>query len=373
MQILTHDQLVAQLIQYAITLAPEITDWTVGAPQRALFEANAAVIQKEQVRVQQAVLAAIRISAFRAFGFSKLQPTPATGFVAVTRASSVGEVTIPVGSVFSVPGSSIKSYTSLAAVTMANGVGSAEVAVRCLTTGTVGRTAANTIVSIISSLGFAATCTNTRAVLNGTDEETDNDQAARFALFIGSLSGGTKLAVLYAAQQVALYDVNGAITEKVAAAVVREPFKDDAPPGHLGLVQVYIDNGSGTASAALIARTLLVLTGYEESGQLIGSRGAVAGIDLEVYGASPLIVNIEATIEVRSGYDTAAVKTLVENALTNYLRGLPVFAEVIHAELVSAAIRQPGVSDVSIIVPSGNVAASVTSRAVPGSLMVTVV
>lgn len=364
-----HTDIVAEMVSDMVALAPQITDYVQGAVLRSKLEADALEIVRLQHALVSGIRTGINVGTFRNFDFARKPAQPATGTVRVTRATTLDTVTIPAGSQFGVPGSSAKVYESLASVSLPIGTAAVDVAVRCVNAGTGGRTAGGTITQIISVLGFVATCTNARAILNGSDAETEQAQARRFREYIASLSRGTKPSLAYAAKTVALFDANGVVTEQVEGVLVREPFLEDVPPGRLGLVQVYVDNGSGAASAALVAEVNSVLRGYVKDG--VTHKGWVAaGIDLQVVAVTGLTLDVTVVVKIQVGYDKDVVKTAVQEAVGTYLQSLPVFGSALLAELVAAVMSVDGVVDATISAPSANVTPATISRIVPGTVSV---
>ncbi len=357
-------QIESTLMAALASTAPEITDLTEGSVARALINAFSGMA----VELQQVALALTRTGilngVFLNFERTRRPAVPATGSVTISRTSTGSSLTVPQGSVFGVPGST-KTYESIAGAVLAVGISSAQIAVRSQLEGTAGRTGKNTITQVVSNLAQSVTCTNDRAILNGSDEETDAERKAALREQIAGLSKGTKSSLEYAAKQVMLLDDTGKPIETVQTAKVREPFLDDSPPGLLGLVQVYIDNGSGAASAALIELVRKTLRGYtDESGT---HKGWVAtSIDLEVKPVVGQAVDVIVYLTVDDGYDVLEVRGKVEAAYGALLSGLGVFETLYISDLTAAAKSIPGVLDVRVQEPQANVVPSSISRILPG-------
>lgn len=365
----SHPDVVAEIVSDVVALNPQFTDWVEGSGIRSIIDAFAMLM----IRLQHALVSGLRtgmqVGTFRNFDFPRLPAQPATGTVTLTRSNTAAAVTVSAGAQFGVPGATDRVYESIADVPMAIGVASVDLAVRCQTAGTVGRTAAATITQIISSLGFSATVTNARAILNGSNEETLSEQAERFLSFVASFSRGTKDALAYAAKTVVLTDSDGNIIEHVEGVLVREPFRDDDPPGPVGLVQVYVDNGSGAASADLVTKVQNTLRGYTENGVVV--KGWIsAGVDLLVSAVVGQALDVTVTVRMQAGFDKDVTKTAVQVAIGAYLQSLPVFGSAIVSEIVAAAMSVDGVMDVTVVAPTANVTPATISRIVPGVVTV---
>lgn len=358
----------AGVIQAITALSPELTDFTPGSVTRTLFaEVPAMLAQQLEQATFALVLEGIETGTYRNFDFHRLAALPATGTVRVTRSDTTGAVAIPAGTQFAVPSNGTRVYATILEVTMALGVASVEVAVKCVNAGTAGNTASGTITQIVSSLPFAATVTNPWPLLSGADEESEEARFARFQAFMRSFSRGTKDALRYAAQQVSLVDAAGVILERVAGVYVREPFAED-PPGQLGLVQVYVDNGSGNASAALVAKVQNILRGYTDEYGVVQKGWVAAGVDLQVAAVVGAPLDVTGRITVVSGFDAEVVQTNAKTAVVNYLQGLQVFDTAYLAEMIAAIMGVAGVRDVALLTPTANVQPQTIGRVLPGTV-----
>lgn len=366
-----HAEIEASMVSAIAALAPELTDYTESATIRALCSATAALVIEMEHLAYAITRSGIVNGTFQNFEIIRKPATPATGTIVLTRSSADNQFTVPKGTQFGVPGSSQRTYESIADVSLAIGIFSVNVAIRCLNAGIVGRTGAQTIAQVITTLGGTAvfSCINERAILNGAEEESDTEKRSRLREHLASLSRGTKESIEYAAKQVSIVDVDGITLESVQAALVREPFLDDNPPGLLGLVQVYIDNGSGAASPELVERVRKTLRGYEENGEKF--KGWIAAsIDLDVFAVVGIPLDVTAVLTVGNGYDILDVRSKVKDAFGSYLNGLGVFATARIADFVAAAKGVAGVVDVSMIAPAANVTPAEISRIVPGVISI---
>jgi phage-related baseplate assembly protein len=358
----------AGMLAHLSALTDDITDYTEGAVARSFLETLAIELQRMDYAVYQGVRDGIETGTYKNFAFGQLPAVPATGTVRYTRAITNVVDTVPIGHTTGVPGTS-RRYQTMAATTFAIGEAVKNIAVRATQPGTDGNTPANTIVEVVDGLGFAVTVTNPAPFLSGLAEETPEARRERFRLYIAGLSRGTKIALEFAARSVVLTDASGNVIERVAAVLVREPFLEGDVG--LGLVQVYVDNGAGNPSAALLAKVNDVLRGTVDLAGVITPGWIAAGIDLDVFGVTPVTITVTGTITVAVGFDKPATITAVTTAITQYIQGLPVFKPVVHAELISAAMNVDGVVDVAIAEPSTNVLTTFSQRAIPGVVTIT--
>lgn len=362
----SHAQISERIIDHTVALAPELTDFVEGSVVRSIGDALAVLLQGVEYAAFDSARQAILTAAYTSFQFARLPAVSATGTITLTRVASAVAVTIPAGFEVSVPGSSVRLYESIEDATFAIGQTVATVAVRCLTVGTIGNTAGATITNVVT-VGFSVTVTNILPFLSGREEETDEGRFRRFQVYVGNLSRGTVAAVENAVQGIVRYDANLNPIERVTSVRVVEPFRVTTG-GRIGLVNVYVDNGSGTASAELKLLVENALAGYtDEDGRHPGY--VAAGIELKVFPVAAVAVAVTCAVTVVPGWNVAQVVSAAEAALVSYLNGLAVFADVVMAELIAAVMGVEGAADVTFTVPTGNV--SIDGRAVAGAVVVT--
>lgn len=362
-QLRSHAAIAERLIDHVVTLAPELTDFVEGGITRSLLDALAVVLQGVEYAAFDSNRQAILSAAFTSFQFTKLPAVSAGGTLTLTRSSTSTQQVIAVGFQVAVPGSSMRVYETIEEGIFAIGVATLAVPVRCLTVGIVGNTASNTVTSIVT-VGFSGTVTNTLPFLSGREEETDEGRFQRFQVYVGNLARGTAASIENAVQSVVRYDSNGNAIERVVSVKVVEPFLTG---GRLGLVLLYVDNGSGTTTAELKTMVEQKVIGYtDEEGRHPG--WSAAGIEVRVFQVAAVAVAVTCSIVIIDGWNIAQVTTAVEVALVSYLNGLAVFAPVVVAELVAAVMSVDGVFDVIFDTPTANVTTS--GRIVAGTIMV---
>lgn len=363
-QLRSHATISERIIDHQVTLAPELTDYVEGSVVRSLSDSLAVLLQGVEYGAFDAARQAIITAAYASFQFAKLPATSTTGTVTLTRLSATTELVLPVGFQVGVPGSTARIYETIETATFPISTFTINVAVRCLSVGLVGNTAGGTITNIVG-IGFSGTVTNVLPFLSGREEETDENRFQRFQVFIGNLSRGTVAAIEGAARALVRYDLNGNPIERAVSVKIVEPFKETG--GRLGLVNVYIDNGSGTASAELKLLVEQTLIGYvDENGRHPGY--VAAGIELRVFQVAAVPVAVSCQVVMLPGWNTVQALAACEAVLASYLNGLAVFAPVVLAELIAAVMSVDGIADVIMESPTVNVA--ITGRAVAGSLMV---
>jgi uncharacterized phage protein gp47/JayE len=279
------------------------------------------------------------------YGFYRLQPVAATGQVLFgLYAAKTSATTVPVGAVVKTADGSL-SFTVYADPTngaysadlngyvIAAGTTSVSVPVICSSTGTVGNAAAGAI-SLIASQVPADTVTNQAAFSNGLDAEEDPDFRSGFVAYINSLSQGTEAAYRRVIRQV---------QQNLRVNYVSTP----------GLVTIYVDDGSGAPSAALIAAC-----------RSAADTVRAGGVQVALFGATGLAASVSMTVTVADGYDTEDTCAQVIAALSVYINALPEGATLRWGRLGQIAFdASPGVEDVGSILLNGGTS---NLKAAPG-------
>lgn len=182
------------------------------------------------------------------------QATKAIGTVTFSRVGTSGTISIPIGTKVKTAGGVIFTTTAATSITPASpqqisghGVGrdAAPVAVIADEAGSSGRVAANTIVKFVSKPTGVDEVTNQSALTNGgLDKESDDDFRNRLRQYIAGLARST-VSALEAG-------VIGAQDAGTGATVLFSKAVEDQIT--LGLVKLYVDDGTGTAetTAAVI-------------------------------------------------------------------------------------------------------------------------
>jgi uncharacterized phage protein gp47/JayE len=372
----------AGMIAWFLGLSPDtagrVTDFNPGSNVRTLIEAVGIRLEHLDAKAWLALERAIPQVLFDFFGegdgltttvgFPKRPALPASGVVRFLRGTGVsGDITIPSGTQLQVPAAGAtparRYVTTLPATLLAAG-SFVDTMAAAVQGGAAGNVAANTLV-LLEAITGVSSATNPSGWLNGSDAETDEARRQRFTRYLRNLAraqeGGLEVGALTATVLSA-----GQVVERVLAA------RAVTDPDQRGLVRVYVDNGSGTASAALVtAAQALIDGGRATDGARVPGYKA-AGVVVEVAAVTPQIVPVAATIALDDGFDRTIVQPTVVTAIEGYLAALGVFADLILADLIATITLVRGVRDVAVRAPATNVRATTGARIVPGTITVTV-
>jgi hypothetical protein len=169
---------------------------------------------------------------------------------------------------------------------------------------------------------------NDNAFVNGSNEETTEEQATRFITFVNGLHGGTKLGI-----EKDILDILG-----IKAVSLRERFPRD------GINTIIADDGTGNLPGPLQDEILKVIKGDINDSENYPGKG-VAGI---TYNIEPPIVrniDIDATLfRIGTISDEDELKNNAELQIAKYINTRKSGGDVVHSKVVSIGQESsPGV------------------------------
>jgi uncharacterized phage protein gp47/JayE len=352
----TFDQILGDMILWIASHSPQISDMNPGSVIRSFCEASANSIEEVYVAVYLGFRRELEFLKERAFDFARKTGTKASGSVVFSRTSSSGDVTIPTGT-------KLKTNSGLRFVTQEDGLiangftSSSAVDVIAEDVGKAYNVASSTVVIIEEDISGVDSVTNSNPMVNGVDVESDYAYHSRFQAYMEGL-GKANIAGLVA----------GALSvDQITAASVVEHF----PPIANVNAHLYVDDGStGGVSTDKLAEVQLVIDG-DGSAEYPGYRAA--GVNVVVAKPTAVVQNVTLTVyAITSGVDTSKMASDVQTAITDYINGLGIGDDIIHAELIQRVMEVFGVFDCSISTPAANVSIAGNQVARAGTITVTV-
>jgi hypothetical protein len=334
----------------------KVTDFNVGAVMRTAVEAPAAEIDELYQQMFNGLQAAIPVATFNSFNFPPLAAQSASGLVQLTIAAQPTAVLVSAGSQLTPQGTTTSVYQTAADVVIPAGSTTVNVQVACTVTGTGGNLPQGQTFSVSPQPTGFVSATNANAFVNGQNAETPAEQLIRFQNYISTLSRATVAALQYGLSTVNLTDSMGNIMEKVALALVVEPYlTDNTAP--IALVNCYIHNGVGDTSQALLTQAQNVIAGYVNAQGVKVPGYKAAGVKTNVYIATEVPLPVDATVTLAPGYAWSNVQPLVQAAIFSYLQSLTIgnsgsqmpgtdpVGTAIAAQISLAAMSIPGVTN----------------------------
>lgn len=363
------DQLVASMLNWIASVQNKVTDFNVGSVVRTLVESIGMEFEEFYYRMVDAMEREIPNSAYEAFGFPLLAATKATGMVTFGRSSPADQdYLIPSGTLVSTTDGIF--YQTIAAVTLTTGLTTVQVGVIASQAGANGNVTANAIVVMNGALLGIETVTNALTLTGGTDQETEDARANRFRTFIDALPRTTIGGLVGGALTATVVDAGGTITERVRDAKTVEPYLTGDGPR--GVVTLYIDNGSGAASSALIAATQTVIDGTPHGVEPVVAGYRAAGITVNVVGVTAVPIAITTTITLSPGQTSSVVQAAVKNAISAYINGLHIHDPLDWERLLTVIITTDGVATAVIATPTVDQIPDTGQRMTAGTITVNV-
>ncbi|KAA0888779.1 baseplate J/gp47 family protein [Oryzomonas rubra] len=372
-EIVTAETRYSRMKTWFTGICSAITDFTEGSKIRSKFETVAVEMESRDLSFYQAIKKAIPISLYRAFSFTLKSAQKSTGYVVFSVGTAVTKDTlIAKGTIVSTDPSSAENAVTFVTTDDAyitNGNTSVTAHIECSVAGTAGNVSAGQITKIASS-SSATACTNTSATTGGTEKETEEERRIRFLNYISSLSRATPAALVYGATTAALYDASGITTDSVSDAVVEELFiTNTTQPA--GLLNLYIYNGTGGTSAALVAATQKIIDGYTNTDGTIVAGYKAAGVVVTVMAATETAINFSVAITLQTGYDSATVISTVKSTIDTYVNSLGVGKAFIYNEMVERIMGISGVYNAVISAPTADMTPAANQVYLPGTKTVT--
>ncbi|EHS7647134.1 baseplate J/gp47 family protein [Salmonella enterica] len=323
----------ASMLNYVRSTTGKVTDLQPGSVTRTILEAPATEIEELYVQMFNGIKEAIPVAVYNSIKFDKLPAQYAAGRVTITATKALTQpLVIPVGTRFLAQDG--RAYVSVAEATWPAAQTQYVLPVISSQPGVTQNAAADQITSspLFPPDRFSL---NSTAMINGSDQETDDSRKIRFSEYIASLSRGTEAAMLYAARTATIKDEAGNIIEAVSRAALTSSS---------GSVKVYIWGSNGAPSVALQNAVYAIeLGGRDASGAIIPGYSA-AGIRCDVAAMVTRPVDATFTVTMEDGTKpTASVGTSIKIALNARLESILPGQTITAEEMRVTALLIPGV------------------------------
>jgi uncharacterized phage protein gp47/JayE len=318
--VLTFSGLLEQMAAGLQGAATQFIDLTIGSVLRAILESCASVALWLQWLVLQ-VLATTRAATsvgpdldswMADFSFTRLPGAEATGLVQFARYTPGIAAVVPVGcQVLTSDGTQSFSVIEDASNPAWNGAGgytmpalltSIAVPAQANMVGLAGNVLEGAIGVLASPINGIDTVTNGAAFSGGAGAESDADFRNRFLLYINSRSLATVTAIMNAVSSVGP-GLRMTVIENVDAQ-----FNPVA-----GSFVVVADDGSGMPSDILLANVQAAVDAVRPIGSIFA-----------VQGPATISASVTVTLETSNPLTHAAVAAGVQQAVTNWIKGLPI-------------------------------------------------
>ena len=298
-------------------LSGVLTDYNIGSQIRTQMESVGAVGEIQGISAVALAFQTIAYSAMSLFGITPNGAIPSVGTATFTTAlinppPAIQSVIIPQGTLVQTTGGIQFSTTTTA--TLVSGATTINVPIQAVQGGSLGNVPPGAITQIISGLTYPLAATNPAATTGGINAETPAQALTRLSAVILSLIGGSPVSVANSVIGVQASGTN----ETVVYATCFEPWLA-APPGSpaaaMAGFSVYIDNGTGGASANLITAVTAKLNGNINTNT---PAYRPSGVPYFVYADSPVLANVSITGSIMTNANLASVTNNINNAIISY-------------------------------------------------------
>lgn len=351
---------VGDMIAYARAVNRDITDYNVGSVARTLLEAPAIEIDALYQAYIAGLLDGIPTAIYQGFGFPALGATAASGHVTFTAPEVPAEpIGIPAGTVVRDPLGIVTFETqSSASITSL----SATVAIAATQAGSAGNAIAGALTAYSPAIS-GVTVTNAEPVLGGSETETADERRIRFARYIKTLARGTVASLEYAAYLGETLSAGGLTVERVRHVTIEET---------AGRVNIYIHNGTGNTSSALVARVTEIIDGAWDATNdrwIPGYRPA--GMRVDVHAMQEQAVNVAIEITAETGLRTATFIATLEAAIGDAIREGQRDGTLRPIEIINGVLPVSGVDGATLLSPTVAPTIPANTFLVPGTIAIT--
>jgi hypothetical protein len=302
------------------------TDYNVGSQIRTFSEATGLVVEQQGIGNTALAFEALAYGAMSLFGITQVPANAATGLVTFATSLPVSAapvspvaVAIPAGTLVQTAGGT--QFATLLTSVLASGTTNVVIGSQATTAGAVGNISSGSITGApLTPLGYPLVVTNSAPFGGGVDAGNLSQAVAAFTAKAMSLGLASPVAVANAPIGVTASGTG----EMVVKAGCYEPWLAAGSGAGSGQASftVYIDNGTGGASASLIAAVQAQLNGSTAQNQ---SGYRPIGVPYAVSGVTPVFANVGVTGILLPGLlATGSVTQTIGSGITSYFNNLGV-------------------------------------------------
>ncbi len=317
------------------------TDYNKGSQIRTLAEALGSV---EEISGISAVALALQVIAYSGMSLFDIIPNgavPSSGVITFATAllnppPAVTNVVIPSGTLMQTIGG--VQFATTIGVTLLQGVTGIAVPIQAVNGGNNTNVPASAITQLLSNVAFPLTIYNLQPTGGGINAETPSQALQRLAAKFLSLVGGSPTSVANSAIGVSVSGTG----ETVVYSSTYEGWADPNSPNYPntpGFV-LFVDNGNGTASSALLAACQSKLNGNINT-NTPGYRPA--GMPDAVSAVVPVFANVLVSGQLGPLSNSSQLTTAISGATQSYFTlpfNTPASQPILAASVANAALGQ---------------------------------
>ena len=350
----TQTQIATNAITAVTSSTNVVSNFNPGSGIRTVIDMASSEGALIEQQIEDQVATGVLNALYQLLGVSPTGAVGSTYLQSFTLASSsTSSYTLVAGSLVQVPSSNLQWETGQS-ITIAPGT-TVQTTVTCTSTGIITNVPANTITQlVVPATGLTTTNASAQPIVQGRDAQTQIELQAQLSNLINELHKGDQSACEVAALAAQVLDASGNPTEEVVKAFEMDVVASTAYPIN---AVMFVNNGAGTASSALLAQVTNNLTGYTDTNgnKVVGAKAA--GIIYQVIDAPQTPVPVSVAVLPANGYTLAMISTGVLLAIQDYFDGLDLASSFSVTPFAYAILAVQGVADVQVLSPSANLPA----------------
>ena len=363
--------IVASMVNVMRSSQRKITDFNVGSVARTLVEAPAIELDQLYQEMFHGLKEAIPVATYNSFNFEKLPAAPATGVLTFYATGGHTEAILVPSGTLAKNETTNKLYQTTRDLLIPVGATQGSVSGVATEAGLSTNCGANAILVIIGSIAGVSGVSNITPFTGGRDLESDEERKLRFGAYITTLNRGTLAAVNYGAGTAEVRDENDLVVERVAFISIIEPYEDDPVANLPGFLQVYVHNGTGGTTPALVTEVQKVIDGYYDADGVPVPGWKAAGVVVSCFAAGEVVLPVTAVLTLLPGFQSAAVLSEATTAVRSYLLGLSCGKQAILNEIIERIMAVPGVYNVAVSAPTADTSVLRSQKIMPGVIALT--
>lgn len=332
----------------------QATDYTVGSQIRTLAETVGAVAETQGVAGQALAYQSLLYGAMSLFGIQPAASAYATGTVTFATSLPLSAAPLAPQAVAIPPGTLVQTaggvqFTTLVGVTLASGTTSVAAGIAATTAGAIGNVASGAITGVpLTSIGYPLYVVNTTGTGGGADAGTQSSALALFTARMMSLGLASPVAVANAAIGVTATGT-GEIVRYASNYEGWLAAGSGAGSGTAGFT-LYVDNGTGGASASLLTAVRNWITGSATGGS---SGFRPAGVPWSVAAVTPVYASAAVSGLLYPGLlATGSVAPAVVSGITAYFNAIGIAPAAAYQPQIAAQAADAGLGAFELLTVS---------------------
>lgn len=325
----------SQLLTEMAALTGVLTDYNPGSVVRTLAESIGSVVEQQGISTQALALQTVAFSALSIFGIAPNQATQSVGVVTFFAGSPVSQsVQIPQGTILATAGG--VQFVTTSAVILSLGTSTVNANVQAVIGGLNSNVPASAITQIITGLAFPVGVINQFPTTGGADAQSISSALSQLAALIASFNLASPVSIANG-----MIGVTAAGGESVQYATLYEAWTQTVTGTPQAGFTIYLDNGTGGASTALIAAAKGVLDGNVITD---ASGYRPAGVPYQILPVIPVYANVTVQASLAPTANLNVVSGAISSALLSHFDtvqfGQTVYQSQIAAQVSNSALGQ---------------------------------